>query len=119
MLTSRQQAGAQAEQKVAAQLTQQGFTIAAYNYRTRSGEIDIIATNKHLVVFVEVKMRTRSLFDLAEVITISKQKKITCAALHYVAHQPDIADKSWRFDVALVEQDQITYIENAFTAVNK
>ena len=99
-----------------------GFEILDQNYRTRRGEIDLIAFRHQLLLFVEVKMRQKNYFELSQVITTTKQRKIVIAAKEYLAHH-DHYDKACRFDVALIEPvttnttttPSITYIENAFT----
>jgi len=93
-----------------------GFTLLEKNYSRRYGEVDLIAANKTTIIFVEVKMRTQAMFDLSEVITLAKQKKIITVAKDYLAfHDHDM--KACRFDVALVDssaKNPITYIEDAF-----
>ncbi len=96
----------------------QGFHIEAKNYRTRSGEIDIIARKKNLIVFVEVKLRTKAYFTLSQVITPDKQRKIITTALYYCTQNNLFNDNILRFDVGLLEGTQesyaLTYIEDAF-----
>lgn len=115
----RSNLGKQAEEQVAQRLEQNGFTILEYNYRKRGGEIDLIATKESLLVFVEVKMRTQSYFDLGDVITAGKQKKIIMTAKDYLARSKYHHSFSYRFDVALVQginkKIELTYIPNAFT----
>lgn len=114
---SRSKLGYHAEKKVAYYLQQHGFTIVAQNYRLQGGEIDIIAMTKEIVAFVEVKMRQEDYFDLGSVITFSKQRKIIATAKNYIARNEQY-DKSYRFDVALLQGTQdnleLTYIANAF-----
>lgn len=96
-----------------------GCKIAATNYHSRFGEIDIIAENEVRVIFVEVKTRTRnSLAGGFESITPSKIKKITKTAAQYMLEHP--CDKQIRIDCAsvIVEPDtnklvSISYIKNA------
>ncbi len=118
-MDKRKQLGQQGEDLVAQKLQQDGFTILERNYRKQYGEIDLIACKDDVLAFVEVKMRTRCYFDLSEVITRSKQRKIAMVAQYYAVHN-NYDDKVWRFDVALVEQGKtsptITYLPNAFTA---
>lgn len=110
--------GKEAEEKVAQLLQQQGFIIAERNYRKRHGEIDLIATKASLMVFVEVKMRQHQYFDLSDVITRSKQRKIVNVAKEYIARK-GIENQSYRFDVALLQGTghglDVQYIPNAFT----
>ncbi len=118
----RSNLGKEAEEQVAQRLEQDGFTILEYNYRKRGGEIDLIATKGSLLVFVEVKMRTQSYFDLGDVITPSKQKKIISTAKDYLARSNYHQSFSYRFDVAFVQginkKIELTYIPNAFNEGN-
>lgn len=115
--TPKRALGDAGEAHITHKLEARGFTILARNYTIRGGEIDIIALKDELVLFIEVKTRTRSDFALSEVITPSKQKKIIFAARYFLATQ-NITDKVCRFDVALVEgsDKKTTYIPNAFTS---
>ena len=108
-----QKLGASGEARVATMLEKQKFTVVAKNYRQRFGEIDIIAKRDDLTVFVEVKTRKRQYFSLSQVIVPSKQTKILATAKHYMANN-DVSGSICRFDVALVTEDQINYIPNAF-----
>ncbi|GMU19451.1 MAG: hypothetical protein AMXMBFR12_06430 [Candidatus Babeliales bacterium] len=110
--------GKEAEEKVADLLRKQGFVIVEYNYRKRNGEIDLIATKASLMIFVEVKMRQHQYFDLSDVITSSKQRKIISVAKEYIARK-GTENQSYRFDVALLQGTpqrlDVQYIPNAFT----
>lgn len=109
--------GKEAEEKVADNLRALGFKIVEQNYRKRHGEIDLIATKASLMVFVEVKMRQHQYFDLSDVITASKQRKIISVAKEYIARK-GIENQSYRFDVALLQGTSqgldVQYIPNAF-----
>lgn len=110
--------GKEAEERVAELLKKQGFKIAEYNYRKRRGEIDLIATKASLMVFVEVKMRQHQYFDLSDVITPRKQRKIISVAKEYITRK-GTENQSYRFDVALLQGTpqglDVQYITNAFT----
>jgi len=110
--------GKEAEELVAQKLIENGFTILERNYRKRHGEIDLIASKYQLLVFVEVKMRHHRYFDLSDVITPSKQRKIIATAKDYLMRKGGSEDRSYRFDVALLEGAEhsleLTYIPNAF-----
>lgn len=112
------QLGNHGEARVAAWLTQKGFAIKATNYRKRFGEIDIIAAKDNVLAFVEVKLRSTHYFNLSEVITPAKQRKIIKTALAYIMEH-NIVDKVYRFDVALLEKCtdkyKLMYVPNAFT----
>ena len=111
------QRGMAAEDLVARELEKNQFTIVTRNYSSRWGEIDLIAKQKNLLVFVEVKMRTKNYFDACELITSAKQAKIITTAKQFISSHKYL-DTSYRFDVALVdgsfEQHRITYIPDAF-----
>lgn len=116
-MNNKQQLGVYGENLIATKLEHEGFKILARNYKKRSGEIDLIAAKQSLLVFVEVKMRRSPLFDLAEVITRSKQQKILTVAKQFIVTH-NHKDSMCRFDVALIEMrnaiPHITYIPNAF-----
>lgn len=111
--------GAQGESLVADWLEKQGFTILARNFRTRCGEVDIIAECGEVVAFIEVKTRQYEYFPVSQAVTWSKQQRIIKAAKFFiVAHQ--IREKVLRFDVITVifehNQHKIDHIPNAFQA---
>ncbi len=111
--------GKTGEQIVADYLIKQGFVIRAMNFRQRCGEIDVIAYREPVVAFVEVKTRTHEYFNLSEVISVAKQRKVIKTALSY-AFMHGLREQVLRFDVALLQVEQnnytVTYIENAFTS---
>jgi putative endonuclease len=98
-------------------LKDHGFVIRACNYRTRYGEIDIIAEKEEVLAFVEVKARKSDYFDLSLVITPSKKRKIIRTAQYYIVEN-GIVDKVCRLDVALVHKRaagfNVEYLPNAF-----
>jgi len=108
------------EEMVAKKMQCDGYTIIARNFRTRLGEIDIIAQYGDTIAFVEVKTRKRVLFDISEVITVTKQKKMIATANIFLVQNTRYNNCTGRFDVAIFEdrykQPIITYIENAFNS---
>lgn len=108
------QRGREAEQAAADYLQSRGYEILARNYRTREGEIDIIAKLERILVFVEVKYRAGVRCGLPrEAVTVQKQRKIARAALAYLC-EPGMADLTARFDVVEVTPGEIVLIEDAF-----
>lgn len=99
-------------------LKKKGYTIVESNFRTRFGEIDIVAKEGDLLVFVEVKARRSVLHGLPEeAVNFRKQNKIVHAALEYI-HQKDLGDISWRIDVVSIlmphdQEPKIKLIRNA------
>lgn len=106
--------GVEGEDLAAQYLESQGLRILARNYRTRYGEIDLIAKDKDTWVFVEVKFRVlASPLSAIEAVTVSKQKKIVGAALSYMKKH-HLHEQNLRFDVITLEAGQIDWIPNAF-----
>ena len=76
-----------------------GYAIIQRNYRTRGGEIDIIATDGAVLCFVEVRTRqTVSHGGPLETVGWAKQRRIVTAARHYMSTQGH-QDREIRFDV--------------------
>jgi putative endonuclease len=108
--------GAGYEAAAADYLTGRGYTILERNYRTRGGEIDLIAEKGGMLVYVEVKFRSGACFgDPLEAVDYRKQKRISrAAAFHYARHGAG-TEKNVRFDVIGIYGDgQIRHVENAF-----
>jgi len=118
-VNSRIEKGIGGESLVALHLMQEGYTILHRNYRKSYGEVDIIAQKDDVIAFVEVKWRKSPLIDPAEVITLSKQKKITTIAKLFLSLHTN-GDVVCRFDAALIEEHnnslELRYIPNAFSA---
>jgi len=118
MLNKQQQFGKTVESIAAGQLRKQGYKILAQNYRTPLGEIDIIARDRDVIVFIEVKARRSGRFGNAKhAVTLKKQKKIARVAFSYLKaiKQPDARA---RFDVVAVDTKKkdgsMEIIKNAF-----
>ncbi|MDY0163126.1 YraN family protein [Desulfobotulus sp.] len=96
-------------------LEKAGFRILATNYRSRFGEIDLIAEEGETLVFVEVRVRKSSLFASAfESVDLRKQRKIIRTALSYLA--ADRHDDPYiRFDVIAVDaHGNCSHLRSAF-----
>jgi putative endonuclease len=105
MADDRKQIGHIGEQAAARFLKRHGYTIVEHNYRCRAGEVDLIALDGSVVVFVEVK--TRADPDEAapfEAVTLPKQQRITRAAQYYLSTHR-LFDRDVRFDVVGVWWD--------------
>jgi putative endonuclease len=104
------------EETVAAYLIQRGYEIVARNARTPYGEIDIIARQDDITIFVEVKTLTSSKnFFPEQNVTVRKRNHMLACAEHYAAEH---AIDHWQIDVIAVEGKQglepkITHFENA------
>lgn len=96
--------GAAGEVMAARYLRKKGYMLIAANYRTRFGEIDIIAADKKYIAFVEVKLRSgAAIYTPEEAVTPLKQQKIVKAAMQYLQMHP--SDLQPRFDVIAIVAD--------------
>ncbi len=98
--------------------TNNRYKILDVNYRTRMGEIDIIARKGNVIVFVEVKTRQNANFAPArDAVNYHKQHRIRAAAGQYL-DEKGLGNMFARFDVAEVyhpeNNPEINIIENAF-----
>jgi putative endonuclease len=99
----RQSLGKLGEDLACAELRRRGYAILARRYRTRFGEIDIVASHAGRIVFVEVKARATCQFgDGAESVTAGKQRRIGQMAIDYLARRR-MPDRPCRFDVVSVD----------------
>lgn len=122
-MTDTQLLGRFGEAAAAEFLRKKGYEILGMNYRTRLGEIDIIAAKGRFVVFAEVKLRRSGDFAQArEFVTPAKQRRIMAAAQGWLLDSGE--NRQPRFDVIEVYAPQgvhtarpdIRQWENAFTA---
>ena len=114
--------GSFGEALTAEHLRKNGYKILGMNYRTRLGEIDVIASKGRFVAFVEVKLRKSAAFAQArEFVTRAKQARLISAAQEWL--QQSGCSLQPRFDVAEIYAPQgirtaapeIRYWENAFS----
>ncbi|MDD5409785.1 MAG: YraN family protein [Candidatus Omnitrophica bacterium] len=110
--------GKQAESAAVKFLQGQGYKLIRRNYKTKFGEIDIIAEDKGVICFVEVKARHTRLFgEPAEAVSTAKQRQISKAAICYLKEN-NLLERQARFDVTslLYKEDvpEIDLIKDAF-----
>lgn len=99
----RQSLGKMGEDLACAELRRRGYAILARRYRTRFGEIDIIARDGPTLVFVEVKARVGAEFGGgAAAVTGWKQRRIAVMAADFLARR-GLEDRPCRFDVVTVD----------------
>lgn len=122
MLTGlkNQATGQLGEQAAADYLSNQGYRILERNFRSRGGEVDIVARDRQgCIAFVEVKTRRSLAYGLPQqAVTIRKQRQVSKGALSWLARNR-LQNSSARFDVIAVllqngAQPQIEHIINAF-----
>lgn len=104
MIDDRPLLGSRGEAAAEAHLTRLGYRILERRFRSRLGEIDLIAEHGDVVVFVEVKTRRTSGFGSPEEsVTPAKQRKIARMAAFFLASR-GWAGRDCRFDVVAVEE---------------
>ncbi len=119
MTKYKKEIGAWGEGFAADWLTEHGFTVLARNVRTPYGEIDIVAQQGDVTVFVEVKSRTSDSMGLPEISITSRKQRHMLAAAEYHAAENGI--DHWQIDVIAVEgkpsdgesTPMVTHFENA------
>ena len=110
------------EEYTAKYLKKSGYKILERNYHSRFGEIDIIASKKGVIAFVEVKTRgENAIYAPREAVDFYKQQKCIKTAEYYLINNP--SELQPRFDVSEIivtenaEKTEVkthNYIENAF-----
>ena len=98
-------AGAAGEALACRHLEELGYRVVARNFRCRSGEIDVVARDGEVTVFVEVKdRRGRSHGEGHESVTVGKRRRVVRAARLYAAVN-GLSESPIRFDVVSIERD--------------
>lgn len=103
-----------------ARLAEAGLVVLERNWRCPDGEIDIVARDGAMVVFVEVKTRSSAQFgDPSEAVTYRKAARIHRLAARWLSEHPDVRAEELRFDiVAIVRQGpdgmSVSHLKGAF-----
>jgi len=109
--------GVAGEQHAASYLEESGYKIVEKNFRSRRGEVDIIAVRGGVIVFCEVKSWTSfGAAELEHAIGTRKRGRIIDASRHFLYRNPWYRDFEMRFDIVLVsgQHMDIRHIEGAF-----
>lgn len=102
-MPTRAEIGAAGEAFVAGRLARAGYTVLDRNWRTRGGELDIVALDGDVVVFVEVRVRAaRGPIHPAETVDARKLTRLLLAAERWFEAHPEHQDRFWRIDVVAV-----------------
>jgi putative endonuclease len=100
---ARQAFGKSSEDLASAELERRGYAILARRYRTKHGEIDIVARDGETTVFVEVKARATAEFGTAaEAMTRRKQRQVVRMAIEYLSLNR-LTNIPCRFDVVVID----------------
>lgn len=115
---ARQRLGEEGEAGACAELERLGYRVIARRYRSRFGEIDIVADEGGTVVFVEVKTKTDDSFgDPVEAVTPQKQRQIIAMGEEYATYRCP-PNTPCRFDVVAIDRSvipaRITVYKDAF-----
>lgn len=114
-LINKRKTGGEKEKLAGEFLKGQGYEILAQNFYTRFGEIDLILMEKNTLVFAEVKYRKDGKKGHPlESVDVKKQRRISKAALYYLARNQISPEQPIRFDVVAVLGEEIMHIKNAF-----
>lgn len=119
MSKSRLSLGKKGEKIAGRYLKKMGYRILAQNYRTRLGEIDLVAEEAGTIVFIEVKTRSSTEYGQPlEAITGKKRQQVSKVALEYL-NKNNQYNRAARFDVVSVlltsgSSPQIEIIRDAF-----
>lgn len=105
--------GLWAEYWAAAFLILKGYRILKMRYKTKVGEIDIVARKRHIICFIEVKYRS-SLAEARTAVSPQSQSRIRRAAEHYLL-EIKTESHNVRFDlIGVTPRFKIGHVLNAF-----
>ncbi len=118
--------GVDAEGLAAEMLRGKGYEILEMRYKTRFGEVDIVARDGDSIVFAEVKAR-KNKADGLYAVDAKTRARIQNAALLYMSERAEYADFGMRFDVITVSEDpnetlkevgaiSVSHLDNAWMA---
>ena len=111
----RRRQGALRERQAGKFLENLGYEILEYNFRSRGGEIDIVARDGGYLVFVEVKYRRdERAGNPMEAVDGRKQRRICLAASGYLARRHFSLDTPCRFYVVAIMGERTEVVKDAF-----
>jgi len=107
--------GKKGENKAVETLQTAGMSVIARNFRSRQGEIDIIALDGETLVFVEVKAYSQfGLESLAYSISPKKQRRIIETAKYFLSINRQYYGRAIRFDVVFIGNETVSHLASAF-----
>lgn len=117
--SQKQRQGAFAESIARDYLIEQGLKILAQNLMCHIGEIDILAIDSNIIVFIEVRARKNNYYgDAAASINLRKQQKLIRTANYFLPriYKYTGCKMACRFDVIAIDSEQISWLKHAFSA---
>lgn len=121
MTRERLEIGRRGEALALEEIRRLGYRDIVKNYRCRLGEVDLVATDGDVLVFIEIKTRKGRPLEFAkEAVNLRKQRQLSKVALNYIKAN-NYWDRSARFDVVAVSIERgsptIEVIKDAFELV--
>ena len=115
---NRRGRGAVGENEAGSYLESQGYSVLARNFRTRRGEVDLVARKGRRLAFVEVKSWASYQADSLEyAIGAWKRRRIVEVSRSYLQLHPQPDDVRIAFDVILLREGRVNHIQDAFPGV--
>ena len=115
---NRRALGSEKEREACRYLERKGYRILATNYWCRGAELDIVARDGGVLVFVEVKYRRSPKFGSGLcAISPKKIRSITRCARYYIYRERIPPNMPMRFDVVAMDENGVTHLEHAFEAI--
>ena len=113
-MDNKVQRGASAETDATRLLEAAGYRIVERNFRCKAGELDIVARDGEILVFVEVRSRSDDEHGSAvEMIRRSKQRRVARVAAYYLATVEPVFEEC-RFDIVAITAGEAVLIQDAF-----
>jgi putative endonuclease len=107
--------GKKGEDKAIEALKTAGMSVITRNFRSKQGEIDIIALDGETLVFTEVKAWSKFGIDnLAYSISQKKQRRIIETAKYFLSINRQYYGRAIRFDVVFIGNESVTHLASAF-----
>ena len=107
--------GQTGEEAAALHLEKKGMRILERNFRSRTGEIDIIAVDREMLVFAEVKAWSSYGIDaLEQALDAKKQRKIIETSKYFLSLHREYRYMVIRYDVIFISPEGITHLASAF-----
>ena len=116
---TNKQTGEDGENRATEYLISKGFAIIERNWRTKGGEIDIIAFKNDTIVFVEVKTLPNGTIDMIQrELNYQKRQRIIKTSKRFLLNHRQYSNSYIRYDVIIIDMpgfEMVYHIENAFT----
>jgi putative endonuclease len=105
---ARKNLGDSGERVAATFLEQRGYKILVRNFRTRVGEMDLIAEDADGLAFVEVRTRRGDALGAPEEsLTPRKRARLLTVAQEFLQEHGEYFDRAWRIDLVAIELDRV------------